>query len=331
VTAALAGAEHITVPYDEKVPVADAVKQHNSAHRFTLVLFSDTPLLRHAALLSAVAHAEKRNLPCVRLPRGYIFDNAKLGEAGDPDSLPALRYEGADEDFVTVSDYSRLSYAAAVMRRRIAEFHMSGGVNLIDPLTAYIDAGAVIAPGVTIYPNNTLRGAVKIGKGAVLRENNVIENSSVGEGAVIWSSVVEDSTVHAGARVGPYAHLRPGSVIGRHAKIGNYVEIKQSSIGSGAKVSHLTYIGDAVVEADCNIGCGVTVANYDGKKKHKTYIGEGAFIGSNSVLIAPVTVGARAMVAAGSVVTADVPPDALAIARARQENKPNYAKKFLGE
>lgn len=326
---ACGGAEHTEIPYDEKIIVLNAVKQHCSAKRYTVVLFSDTPLVRAAVIDSALDYLEKKGAPCIRLKRGYIFDNLRLEEIISAEDYPVLNHSGAEEDYLTVSDYRTLSFAGQILRKRILEYHQMSGVNIIDPATTYIDAEVVIDSGATVYPGNTIRGKSKIGKGAVLKENNTIENSEIGENAVITNSCIESSTVHAEAAVGPFAHLRPKSIIGRYAKIGNFVEIKNSSIGGGTKVSHLSYIGDAIIEADCNIGCGVIVANYDGKKKHRTYIGEGAFIGSNSVLVAPLTVGARSLVAAGSTITNDVEAGSLAIARAKQTDKPDYAKKFL--
>lgn len=329
VTRALSGAPHETVAYDGETSVLETVRRRGSGYRYTVALFSDTPLVRAEAIISVLEHMAKKGLAYIKLKRGYIFDNLKFDEIGDIDALPALNHSGADEDYLAVTDYRQLSAAGKILRERINAYHQSQGVNIIDPATTYIDSDAVIGRDVTIFPSNTIRGASKIDKGATLRENNVIEDSTVGENAVVTESRVESSIIHAEATVGPFAHLRPKTVIGRHAKIGNFVEVKNSSVGSGTKISHLSYVGDAVIEAECNIGCGVTIANYDGKNKNRTYIGEGTFIGSNSVLIAPLTIGARSFVAAGSAITESVEAGALAIGRARQVNKPGYAKKHL--
>lgn len=194
--------------------------------------------------------------------------------------------------------------------------------------TVIVGADVLLAPGATIRAFTILEGRTSIAARAVVGPFCRIENSSIGEGATILDScLVRDASVAAGATVGPFAHIRPESVVGENAKVGNFVELKKTVLGPGSKAPHLSYLGDAVVGARANIGAGSITCNYDGVNKHRTTIEEGAFVGSDSILVAPVSVGAGAFVAAGSVVTKDVPAGALAVARARQENKAGWAEK----
>ena len=189
---------------------------------------------------------------------------------------------------------------------------MTGGATLIDPASVHLSADTVIGRDVVIEPNVFFGPGVSIGDNAVIHAFSHIEGTQIG----------------AGAQIGPFARLRPGTRLAEKAKVGNFVEIKKAQIGPGAKVNHLTYIGDAEIGARANIGAGTITCNYDGFDKHLTRIGEGAFIGSNSALVAPVTIGDGAYVGSGSVVTQDVPDDALAIARGRQHTKEGWASEF---
>jgi bifunctional UDP-N-acetylglucosamine pyrophosphorylase/glucosamine-1-phosphate N-acetyltransferase len=179
-----------------------------------------------------------------------------------------------------------------------------------------------------IYPDVIVDGATTIAEDCRIYPGCRIADCTLGRGVhVLDHSIAVDSRIGAGARIGPFAHLRPGSVLGRDTKVGNFVELKQARLGDGAKASHLTYLGDARVGAGANIGAGTITCNYDGHAKHETVLGAGVFVGSNSQLVAPVVVGRGAYVAAGSTVTEDVPPGALAIARSRQRNIPGWAAK----
>jgi bifunctional UDP-N-acetylglucosamine pyrophosphorylase/glucosamine-1-phosphate N-acetyltransferase len=221
----------------------------------------------------------------------------------------------------------QLAEAEAIMRKRINEFHMDNGVTLIDPNTTYIGADVRIGNDTIIYPNNTLEGKTVIGKGVLLHPNNRIENSVIEDDVTVASSVILSSKVGKKTTVGPFAYIRPDSVIGEKVKVGDFVEIKKSTIGNGTKISHLTYIGDAEVGEHVNFGCGTVTVNYDGKSKFKTIVEDHAFIGCNTNLVAPVTVGEGAFTAAGSTITEDVPKDALGIARAKQVNKEGWVQK----
>ncbi len=220
---------------------------------------------------------------------------------------------------------SELATAAAVMRRRINEEHMANGVTLVDPDRTYIDAGIAIGPDTVVYPMTFVAGATRVGKRAVLGPGTRIEDSRVGDEARVEQSSVRGARIGAGASVGPYAHIRPGTVLGRGSKAGSFVEIKASRIGDGSKVPHLAYVGDAEVGRNVNVGAGTITCNFDGVNKHRTVIGDDAFIGSDTMLVAPVRIGRGAVTGAGSTITRDVPPGALAVERSEQRTVRGYA------
>lgn len=231
------------------------------------------------------------------------------------------------EEAMGVNDRSQLAAAGAVLRRRINEGHLRAGVTIHDPRSVYIDAGVTIGRETVIYPGNVLEAGTAVGSACTLYPNNRIRASRVGDGATVESSVLLEAEVGEGTAIGPFAYLRPGSRVGAGCRIGDFVEIKNARIGDGTKVSHLTYVGDADVGGNVNVGCGAVFVNYDGHAKHRTTVGDGAFIGCNTNLVAPVTVGDGAYTAAGSTITQDVPADALAIARCRQTNKEGWARR----
>ena len=215
------------------------------------------------------------------------------------------------------------------VRRRINAAHIGAGVNIIDIDHTYIDESVYIGAGTTVYPGAILEGQTAIGADCVLGANVRLVNCTLGKGVEVWYSMMKDCTVGELTQIGPFAYIRPGSMIGSRVRIGNFVEIKNSNIGDGTSISHLTYVGDSDVGNDVNFGCGTVTVNYDGKTKHRTTIGDNAFIGCNTNLIAPVTVGIGAYTAAGATITLDVPDGSLAVARARQTNLEGYAKKYL--
>lgn len=199
--------------------------------------------------------------------------------------------------------------------------HLENGVDFTDIYTAYIDETVVIGPGTHIGPGVTLEGDTKIGADCRIGQGSRIKDSVLGDGVEVQISVITESSVGGGTKVGPFAYLRPKSDVGKNCKIGDFVEVKNSKFGDGSKASHLTYIGDSDVGKDVNLGCGVVFVNYDGSKKYRTTVGDGAFIGCNSNLVSPVNVGDGAYVAAGSTVVEDVDGDALYIARAKGVQK----------
>jgi len=232
------------------------------------------------------------------------------------------------EETLGVNDRVQLAEAGRIMRERINKKHMENGVTLVDPLATYIEADVVIGADVVIEPNVYLKGHTVIESGAMIGAGTHLVDAKIDVGAHIQASFVSGSEVGAYATVGPFAHIRAGGVVGTKSRIGNFVEIKKAQLGEGVKAAHLTYMGDAEIGPRVNMSCGSIIANYDGKNKHKTVIGADAMIGSNVNLIAPVSIGAGAYVAAGSTVSQDVPAEALAIARAKQENKEGYARKL---
>ena len=234
------------------------------------------------------------------------------------------------EETIGVNSRVQLAEAEEILRNRINLMHMNNGVTLIDPKSTYIGADVEIERDTVIYPNNVLEGNTKIGKGVIIYPNSRISNSEIDDFVEIQASVILDSKIGEGTTVGPFAYIRPDSVIGNNARIGDFVEIKKSNIGNNTKVSHLTYIGDASVGENCNFGCGTVVVIYDGKVKHKTEIGNNSFIGCNTNLVSPVKISDNTYIAAGSTITNNVNEGELAVARARQVNIPGWvAKKGL--
>jgi len=222
---------------------------------------------------------------------------------------------GFDDDgtFDGINDRSQLAQAEWTLRVRINEAHMRAGVTMRDPSTVYLDWSVRLAPDVVIEPGVILRGATAVGEGSVIGPGTTIVDSAIGRGTTVWASVVEGSEVGDEVRIGPFSHLRPGSVIERGAEIGNYAEVKNSRIGAGVKSHHVSYLGDAELGAGTNVGAGTITANWDGRRKNRTTIGPKAFLGVDTMLVAPVTVGEGAKTGAGAVVTKDVPPGKLAV------------------
>ena len=237
-------------------------------------------------------------------------------------------YNGSTiEELMGVNSRVELSRAEEIMRKRINEAHMINGVTIIDTNSTYIESDVEIGNDTVIYPGVMLKGNTKIGKNCVIEMNSSIENSIIGDNTEVKNSTIIDSTVGENTTVGPYAYLRPKSNIGNNVKIGDFVEVKNATIEDNSKASHLSYIGDAHVGKNVNIGCGVVFVNYDGKNKFKSTVKDGAFIGSNSNLVAPVTVDEYGYIATGSTITDDVPKGALAIARERQVIKEGWVDK----
>ncbi len=225
-----------------------------------------------------------------------------------------------------INSQTELAEVSIIVRQSKNEELMAVGVTLEDPATTYIDADVMVGPDTVIHPGVTLEGHTTVGARCELHSGIRIVNSVVGDDVTINNfCVIAESRIGTGARVGPFAHLRPGTEVCERTRVGNFVELKKTTLGAGSKVNHLSYVGDASVGEGVNIGAGTITCNYDGHAKHQTTIEDHAFIGSGTQLVAPVTVGRDAYVAAGSCVTDDVPAGALAIARARQENKPGRA------
>ncbi|MCG2676515.1 bifunctional UDP-N-acetylglucosamine diphosphorylase/glucosamine-1-phosphate N-acetyltransferase GlmU [bacterium] len=240
--------------------------------------------------------------------------------------VEACTTDEADE-IIGINSRKDLSLATKIMREHILDRLMLNGVTIIDPLTTTIDREVEIGRDTIIYPFTIVEGKTKIGQDCIIGPAIQIKDSKIAHKVEIKNSSVQNSIIESEARIGPYAHLRPESRIGKKAKIGNFVEIKKSTIGKESKVSHMSYIGDATLGENINIGAGTITCNYDGFKKYPTYIEDKVFVGSNTNFIAPVKIGKGAVIGAGSTITEDVPPYALAIARGRQRNIKGWAKK----
>ncbi len=280
----------------------------------------------------------------------YCFDNKKLitalsqvknenvqGEYYVTDCIGILRDAGEKvvafiakdpDETMGVNDRVQLAEAEGYMRRRINERHMRNGVTIQDPHATYIEADVTIGPDTYILPGTHLRGKTVIGADCRIGPQTELRDVTVADNVTIEYSLLVQSTVSENVSVGPFAYVRPDSEIAAGAKIGDFVELKNAKIGKGSKVPHLSYVGDAEIGENVNIGCGTITVNYDGEKKHKTIVGNDVFVGCNSNLVAPVKIGDGSYIAAGSTINQDVPEDALAIARERQVNKPGYAARL---
>jgi len=246
-------------------------------------------------------------------PSGERYLTALAAMAND-EGNPGVAVVAEDAAEVRgINDRIQLAEAEATLRERIRRAHMLAGVTIVDPHSAFIDAGVVIAPDTLIEPDTHLLGTTSVGGGCTIGPGTNIRDSVIGEDCVVRYSMIEESTLEAGVDVGPYSHLRPGSYICQGAHIGNFAEVKGARLGRRTKMGHHSYIGDANVGDDVNIGAGTITANFDGEKKHRTVIGDGAFIGTDTMLVAPVRVGAGARTSAGAVVNRDVPDGMMAI------------------
>jgi len=283
----------------------------------------------------------------------FVFDGAALlgalprltaenaqGEYYLPQVLDLLRADGhavaahvVDEPGLVlgVNDRVALAHVRSLAQRAILERHMLAGVTVVDPATTEVDVDVEIGQDARIEPGTRLKGACSVGPGAVVGPHTTLIDSRVGPDARVRVAWLEQATVHAGATVGPFAYLRPGAVLGEGAKVGTFVEVKNSDLGAGVKVPHLSYIGDADVGEGTNLGAGTITANYDGRAKHRTTIGRRVRGGVDTAFVAPVTVGDDAWTAAGSTIVEDVPPGALGVARARQANVEGFAERRKGE
>jgi bifunctional UDP-N-acetylglucosamine pyrophosphorylase/glucosamine-1-phosphate N-acetyltransferase len=278
----------------------------------------------------------------------YAFDGAQLARALErvradnaqgefylPDVLPIIGEAArvgahmlADEtELMGINDRVALAQARVVAQQRIHEVHMRAGVTIVDPASTVIDVEVQIGQDAIIAPFTSLHGATRVGAGTRVGPLSTLLDCEVGEAASVVHSYAQGASVGDRVSVGPFAYLRPGAVLRAGAKAGTFVEIKNSEVGEGSKVPHLSYIGDTDIGEGSNIGAGTITANYDGTDKNRTTIGDGAFVSVDTMLVAPVTVGDGAYTAAGSVITKDVPPGALGVARARQENIERYAER----
>lgn len=236
----------------------------------------------------------------------YLTSLARMAAA---EGSPAVTVSCAPEEFLGVDDRLALSEAERLMRQRILANHMRNGVTITDPVTTYIDASVVLGEDATVMPNSHLYGTTSVAPGARIGPGTTLQNADIGPGSVVRHSVVEDSRVGARVSIGPFAHIRGNAEIGDECELGNYAEVKNSVLGRGVKMHHFSYVGDADVGEDSNMGAGMITCNFDGEEKHRTIIGKRVFVGSDTMLVAPITLGDGASTGAGSVVTRDVPAD----------------------
>ncbi|WP_064581344.1 bifunctional UDP-N-acetylglucosamine diphosphorylase/glucosamine-1-phosphate N-acetyltransferase GlmU [Streptobacillus moniliformis] len=232
-----------------------------------------------------------------------------------------------EKEMLGVNSKSQLAEVSKILRERKNEELMKSGTILIDPNNTYIEEDVVIGEDTIIYPNVYIEKGTRIGNNCIIHSGTRIENSIIGNNVTIDNSVVELSVIEDNVSIGPFAHIRPNSLLKEKSKIGNFVEIKKSTLHKGVKCGHLTYVGDSEIGENTNIGAGTITCNYDGSKKHKTNIGKNCFIGSNSIIVAPVEIGENVLTAAGSVITKDIPNDSIAFGRAKQVNKIGMNKK----
>ena len=262
----------------------------------------------------------------------YLTDLVRLARE-DGRIVSAVGFED-DGRFDGINDRSQLAAAEWSMRVRLNEAHMRNGVTMRDPSTVYLDWTVDLGADVTLEPNVILRGATSVGDGSVIGAGSQLIDATVGANATVWASVVESSTIEDHATVGPFSHLRPGTVVGRGAQVGNFAELKNTHLGADSKQHHMSYLGDAEIGEGVNIGAGAITANYDGTRKNATTIGDGAFIGVDTMLIAPIEVGVGARTGAGAVVTRDVPAGKLAVgvpARIREPRAKREAAEPVGK
>ena len=305
------GAISAIVEHKDASPAERAIQEINSG----IYAFDIAPLfesLRSIGSSNAQGEYYLPDLVRIYRARGWTVETVRLD---DP------------EQILGVNSRKELADVATILKSRKNDELMAAGVTLVDPASTYIDPDVTIGEDTVVHPGVFLEGRTRIGSRCEIHSGVRLVNSTVDDEAVIHNfCVIIDSHIASGAQLGPFAHLRPQSHVGEHAKVGNFVELKKTVLGRGSKASHLTYLGDTTVGEKVNIGAGTITCNYDGVTKNPTVIEDGAFIGSDSQLIAPVRIGKGAYVAAGSSITEDVPAEALAIGRGKQVNKPGWTK-----
>lgn len=310
---------------DDSVSKVVEEKDASSEERLVQEINTGTYCFDNQALFNALERVNNDNAQ----GEYYLPDVLEILK-NDAEKVGAFRLENMEEA-LGVNDRKALAEATAIMRKRINEKHMTNGVTMIDPDSTYIDVQVEIGSDTVVEPNSYIKGQTKIGEDVLIGLGSVIVDSQLADGVAIKQSVIEESIVGKNSDVGPHSHLRKDSVLGENVHIGNYVEVKNATIGNLTRAGHHTYIGDAEVGVDVNIGCGVVFANYNGMTKSKTVVGDYTFVGSNSNLVAPVVVGKNSFIAAGSTITEEVPDSALGIARARQVNKEGFHERFFGK
>lgn len=298
---------------DKLVTAIVEEKDATDEQREILEINSGIYAIKHEQLVNHLANLSTDNAAAEK----YLTDVIKAIADGGGEVLAVL----ADaDDVMGVNDKEQLAQANGLLSDRIAQYWLQQGVTMIDPSSTWIDASVQLSADVVLYPNVYLEGQTKIAAGAVIGPDTVLQDCIIGEQAKVVSSRCISAKIDAGATVGPFSFLRPATHLEAGAKVGAFVEVKKSRIGKGSKVPHLSYVGDADIGEGSNIGAATVFVNYDGEAKHQTTIGDHVRIGSDTMLVAPVAIGDGAYTAAGSVITENVPPGAIAIARGRQRN-----------
>lgn len=294
----------------------DATAEQRQIHEVNAGIY----LVESAFLWSALERLTPQNAQGELYLTDIVAQAVRVGEC--------VTCDASAEETAGVNDRAELAQRAEVIRNRINARHLQAGVTLIHPDSTFIDAGVEIGPDATIGPSVTISGECEIGAGVTIGQGVVMTHSTVGDGADIKPySVLEEAVVGPACHVGPFARLRPGTVLDRGVHVGNFVETKKARLREGTKAGHLSYLGDADIGPGCNIGAGTITCNYDGVNKHQTVLGSDVFIGSDTQLVAPVRIGDGAFVAAGTTVTQEVPAGALAMSRAPQVNKEGWAER----
>lgn len=313
----------VSIDNNEDVGLPELIRGYlDEDKEYTVVLYSDTPLITRKSVKEALETARLNNLNVMRMTRGFVLKTDYIRNVDKIYSDKTYYFD--EDDFVTAYSFKQVSFVTDILKNRIVTYHMNRGVQLEDPVSTFIGCEVSIGSGVTIGANNNIMGRTVIKDNVTLRRGNTIEDCILDEGVVAENSKMVHSYIGKNTAVGPFANLRKDNVVGSDCKIGDFVELKNCRIGDGSKLGHLTYAGDIIMGKNCNVGAGVVFANYDGKDKHVSTIGDEAFIGSSSTIVAPVRLGNRSFVAAGSVITEDVPDGALAIARAKQVVKTDW-------
>jgi bifunctional N-acetylglucosamine-1-phosphate-uridyltransferase/glucosamine-1-phosphate-acetyltransferase GlmU-like protein len=286
-----------------------ARKNVDNDSKITLILFADTPLLSYECVNHFLNDIIIKNKNYIKLPRGIVCKTSYLKNNENFDDYVSSTI--FNDEFITVFSQKDLPNITNYLKQKIIDNLVQNGVIIKDTTLLYIDATVNIESGVTIYGNNYILGNTSIfGKETIIYPNNYIE----------------DATIYNNSKIGPFSRIRSKTIIGENCKIGNFVEIKNSIIGSGTKIAHLTYVGDGTIGKNCNFGCGTVLCNYDGVNKNKTIVGDNVFIGSNVNLIAPITIGDNSFIAAGSTIYESLPKDSFAIARSYQVVKKRKKK-----
>ena len=288
----------------------DANEQERAVNEINTGIFC----FQRAALFDALSQ-----ITCNNAQGEYYLTDVLAILASNQSNVQAVQVDDYEET-LGINSRQQLAVAEKILRRRKLVDLMDNGVTIMDIDSTFIDEEVCIGPDTIIYPFTWIEGATKIGTGCEVGPNSRIQNSIIGDNTTMHFSYAHDCQIGNCVTVGPYVHLRPNTVLADGVKVGNFVEVKNSQVGMGSKIPHLSYIGDTDMGAKVNIGSGTITVNYDGKKKHRTTLEDGVFIGCNTNLVAPVTVGKGAYVAAGSTITKDVPSEALGVARARQNN-----------